>query len=251
VATGEVTARIALRHLETLSELRQAVQLQKEIWGFSDIELLPLRLFVVAQKVGGQVIGAFDAQRMIGFLLAIPGLKHGETFLHSHMMGVQAPYRNLGVGRMLKLAQREEALARDIKLVEWTFDPLEIKNAYFNIERLGAVVRRYVLNQYGTTTSHLHGGLPTDRCVAEWYLDSERVLAVLEGQPVSQDGVIERVAVPNEIAELRQHEPKLAREIQSGVSEAFLSHFQRGLAVTGFERTDESGVYLFSQWPSK
>jgi predicted GNAT superfamily acetyltransferase len=251
VATGEVATRITLKHLDALSEFRDAVQLQKEIWGFADIELLPLRLFVVAHKVGGQIIGAFDGEMMIGFLISIPGIKPGEAYLHSHMMGVQPPYRNLGVGRMLKLAQREEALARHVRLIEWTFDPLEIKNAYFNIERLGAVVRRYVLNQYGTTTSHLHGGLPTDRCVAEWYLDSERVLAVLDGKPVAHTDTLERVEVPNNIAELRQRHPKQAREIQLRVSEAFQAHFQRGLAVTGFERTPDAGVYLFSQWPSK
>jgi predicted GNAT superfamily acetyltransferase len=251
VATGKVAARITLKHLDTLSEFRDAVQLQKEIWGFADIELLPLRLFVVAHKVGGQIIGAFDGEMMIGFLISIPGIKPGEAYLHSHMMGVQPPYRNHGVGRMLKLAQREEALSRNVRLIEWTFDPLEIKNAYFNIERLGAVVRRYVLNQYGTTTSHLHGGLPTDRCVAEWYLDSERVLAVLDGKPAPHTETLERVEVPNNIAELRQRHPKQAREIQARVSDAFVLHFQRGLAVTGFERTPEAGVYLFSQWPSK
>ena len=251
MAAGEVATRITLKHVSALSEFREAVALQQEIWGFSDIELLPLRLFVVAHKVGGQVIGAFDGATMIGFLLSIPGLRQGETYLHSHMMGVQEPYRNLGVGRMLKLAQREEALARKILLIEWTFDPLEIKNAYFNIERLGAVVRRYVPNQYGTTTSHLHGGLPTDRCVAEWDLNSARVRAVLAGPPILHEEVIERVAVPNDIAELRQHHPKRAREIQLALSGAFLAHFQQGLAVTGFARTPESGVYLFSQWPSK
>jgi predicted GNAT superfamily acetyltransferase len=255
VATGQVATRITLKHLETLPEFREALRLQKEIWGFADIELLPLRLFVVAHKVGGQIIGAFDGSQMIGFLISIPGFKpsaeNAETYLHSHMMGVQPPYRNLGIGRMLKLAQRDEALSRNVRLVEWTFDPLEIKNAYFNIERLGAVVRRYVLNQYGTTTSHLHGGLPTDRCVAEWVLDSERVLAVLDGRPVSHADTLERVAVPNDIAELRQRHPKQAREIQLRVSEAFVTHFQRGLAVPGFEPTPDAGVYLFSQWPSK
>jgi predicted GNAT superfamily acetyltransferase len=251
VATSKVATQIALKHLDALPDFREALRLQKEIWGFADIELLPLRLFVVAHKVGGQIIGAFDGERMIGFLASIPGIKPTGMYLHSHMMGVQPPYRNLGVGRMLKLAQREEALARNIRLIEWTFDPLEIKNAYFNIERLGAVVRRYVLNQYGTTTSHLHGGLPTDRCIAEWYLDSERVLDVLAGKPVPHTETLERVAVPNDIAELRQSHSKQAREIQLRVSEAFQAHFQRGLAVTGFERTPDAGVYLFSQWPSK
>jgi predicted GNAT superfamily acetyltransferase len=251
VATSQDAAQIKLRNLETLPEFREILRLQKEIWGFSDLELLPVRLFVVVHKVGGQIIGAFDGDRMIGFLCAIPGARQGETHLHSHMMGVESSYRNLGIGRMLKLAQREEALSRGIGLVEWTFDPLEIKNAYFNVERLGAVVRRYVLNQYGTTTSHLHGGLPTDRCVAEWYLDSERVLAVLDGRRVPHESIVERVAVPSDIADIRQHEPKRAREIQLRLSEAFLAHFQRGLAVTGFDRTADSGIYLFSQWPSK
>ncbi|MBI5280448.1 MAG: GNAT family N-acetyltransferase [Candidatus Solibacter usitatus] len=226
--------------------------MQQEIWGFEDIELLPLRLFVVATKVGGQVIGAYDGETMIGFLLAIPGLKGGATtYLHSHMMGVQPPYRNLGVGRMLKLKQRAEALSRGIGLIEWTFDPLELKNAYFNIERLGAVVRRYVLNQYGTTTSHLHGGLPTDRCVAEWYISGERVAAILEGRPDVRREVVERIAVPVEIAEVRTSAPERARETQREASERFVECFDRGLAVVGFERSDEFGTYLLGPWHSK
>ena len=94
------------------------------------------------------------------------------------MLGVMKEYRDAGVGRMLKLEQRKDALARGIELMEWTFDPLEIKNAYFNMERLGAIVRRFVLNQYGTTSSKLHAGLPTDRCIAEWWLASPRVAAI-------------------------------------------------------------------------
>jgi predicted GNAT superfamily acetyltransferase len=242
---------IELHHLTSLADLAEAVRLQKEIWGFEDIELLPLRLFVVATKVGGQVIGAFDGANMIGFLLAIPGLKKGDqSYLHSHMMGVQAPYRNIGVGRMLKLKQREEALSRSIQLIEWTFDPLELKNAYFNIERLGAVVRRYVLNQYGTTTSHLHGGLPTDRCVAEWYIGGARARAIISGTPYQRPPVIERIAVPVDIAEIRAADSKRAREIQYSVSNRFLEYFDRGLAVIGFENSAEFGTYLLGKWDS-
>jgi len=252
VAAGQKVRPIELRHLNQLPDLAEAVRLQKEIWGFEDIELLPLRLFVVATKVGGQVIGAFDGEEMIGFLLGIPGIKKGGShYIHGHMMGVQPPYRNLGVGRMLKLAQRDEALARGIGLVEWTFDPLELKNAYFNIERLGAVVRRYVLNQYGTTTSHLHGGLPTDRCVAEWYLDSERVHAVLGGRPEPRPEIAFRISIPNDIAEIRAHDPRRAREIQHGVSQGFLEASDKGLAVVGFERASETGSYLFAPWNTK
>ncbi len=111
------------------------------------------------------------------------------------------------MGRKLKLAQREEALARGIDLIEWTFDPLEIKNAYFNMERLGAIVRRYVQNQYGTTTSHLHGGLPTDRCIAEWWISSPRARAIVAGQPFQRNPVEARVAIPSDIAAIRSKDP--------------------------------------------
>ncbi|MGO9241383.1 MAG: acetyltransferase [Bryobacteraceae bacterium] len=255
MATGQDASRITLRPLETLPEFREALTLQKEIWGFEDIELLPLRLFVVARKVGGQVIGAFDESAaggpMIGFLLAIPGLKKDRAYLHSHMMGVQPRYRNLGVGRRLKLAQRDDALQRGIGLVEWTFDPLEIKNAYFNIERLGARVRRFVLNQYGATSSPLHGGLPTDRCVAEWDLASERVCGVAAGGPAPHGEVAARVGVPNDIAAIRSTDYARARTIQQGVSNGFIENFSRGLTVTGLERTPDAAVYLFAKCPSE
>lgn len=248
MAAGEGERRIEIRGLTGLDELNEAVRLQKEIWGFADIELLPLRLFVVAQKVGGQTLGAFDRGRMVGFLLAIPGLKQGTMYLHSHMMGVVPEYRNLGVGRRLKLAQREEALSRGIRLVEWTFDPLELKNAFFNIERLGAIVRRYVRNQYGTTTSPLHGGLPTDRCVAEWHLDSPRVNAVLEGCGPGRGPVLGRIAIPSNIAEIRAADPEKAKSIQAAASDRFEQYFSQGLAVVGFERQHGEGVYLFGKW---
>jgi GNAT superfamily N-acetyltransferase len=176
---------VEARLLTTVPEFTEAVRLQQHIWGFSEIELLPVRLFVVAGKIGGQSFGAYDQGRMVAFTLAIPGLKKTPSgprpYLHSHMLGVLPEYRDHGLGRLLKYAQRERALADGFDLMEWTFDPLELKNAYFNLERLGAIVRRYVLNQYGTTTSPLHGGMPTDRCIAEWNLIREgRVHAPVE-----------------------------------------------------------------------
>ncbi|HLG98014.1 MAG TPA: GNAT family N-acetyltransferase [Bryobacteraceae bacterium] len=237
--------------LATHAEFRDAVRLQQEIWGFADVELLPLRLFVVASKIGGQSLGAFDNGRMIGFCLAIPGLKPGgKTYLHSHMLGVLPEYRDTGVGRKLKLAQREEALQRGIDLIEWTFDPLEIKNAFFNLERLGAVVRRYVLNQYGTTSSHLHGGLPTDRCIAEWWIASERARRIVAGEPFARNPVEVRISIPADIAQIRSKDPSRAREIQQKASQQFLTAFDRGLAVIGFERCTEAGTYLLGQWES-
>lgn len=239
---------IDVRPLTNLEEFNTAVQLQKQIWGFEDIELLPLRLFVVASKVGGLSWGAFDGERMIGFALAIPGLKSGgKTYWHSHMMGVVPEYRNSGVGRALKLRQREDAIARGIELIEWTFDPLEIKNAYLNIERLGAVVRRYVLNQYGTTTSHLHGGLPTDRCVAEWRVSSRRVAALLADAPLPLPPVEARIEVPFDIDAIRKRDLPRAREIQRRISEQFVAHLKNGLVVVGLQRTERAGVYLLAR----
>jgi len=242
---------IEIRALTTHADFQDAVHLQQQIWGFEDVELLPLRLFVVATKVGGQAFGAFDGKRMVGFCLAIPGLKPGgKSYLHSHMLGVLPEYRDAGVGRKLKLAQREEALGRSIELIEWTFDPLEIKNAYFNMERLGAIVRRYVLNQYGMTTSHLHGGLPTDRCIAEWWIASPRAKAIVAGEKFHRNPVEVRIAFPAEIATIRSEDPKRAREIQEKASEEFRAAFDRGLAVIGFEKSEEAGTYLLGKWES-
>ncbi len=242
---------IEIRQLSSHSEFQDAVRLQQEIWGFEEIELLPLRLFVVATKVGGHAFGAFDGKRMVGFCLAIPGLKPGgKSYLHSHMLGVLPQYRDAHLGRRLKLAQREDALSRGIELIEWTFDPLEIKNAFFNMERLGAVVRRYVLNQYGTTTSHLHGGLPTDRCIAEWWIGSPRAKAIIEGTPFARNPVEGRIAIPSDIATIRTNEPDRARQIQQRAGEEFRSAFDRGLAVIGFERSEQAGTYLLGKWES-
>lgn len=243
---------IEARLLTTHAEFTEAVHLQQEIWGFEEIELLPVRLFVVASKVGGHAFGAFDGAKMVAFCLAIPGLKSGgATYLHSHMLGVLPGYRNRGLGRMLKLEQRKDAIARGIELIEWTFDPLEIKNAFFNMERLGAIVRRYVFNQYGTTSSHLHGSLPTDRCVAEWWVSSPRVAALLAKEPVQRPIVEARIPVPSNIGALRASDPQAARVIQQRVGEEFDSAFRRGLAVTGFEKSGEAGTYLLSTWQSK
>ena len=159
MATGEkagkaaLTATLTLRKCETLEDMRACLQLQKEVWNFTDIELVPIRMFVLANKIGGQVMGAFDGGELVGFAMALPGMRSGHAYLYSHMLAVRQQYRNAGLGRRLKLFQREDALARGFDLMEWTFDPLEIKNAYLNIEKLGAIARRYNVNQYGITSS--------------------------------------------------------------------------------------------------
>jgi predicted GNAT superfamily acetyltransferase len=234
-------APVEIRQLFHLDEFEHVVQLQREIWGFAEVELLPLRFLVVVSKVGGHVFGAYDGAQMVAFCFAIPGIKPGAfPYLHSHMLGVLPDYRNLAIGQRLKLRQKEEALSRGIRLIEWTFDPLELKNAFLNIEKLGAIVRRYHPNLYGTTSSPLHGGIPTDRCYAEWWLD-----APPRPRPAAS---AERIAYPVNIGDIRATDPGRAREIQAENAAHFQDAFSRGLAVTGFERTEAEGVYLLEPY---
>ena len=162
------------------------------------------------------------------------------------LLDIQELLSDSGVGRLLKLEQRVDALARGIKLVEWTFDPLEIKNAFFNIERLGAIVRRFVLNQYGTTSSPLNAGLPTDRCTAEWWFASDRVTSLLAGREMHRPEVVSRISIANDIYTIKANDFARARDIQKRVADQFLENFAKNLAVTGFERSAENGTYLFS-----
>jgi predicted GNAT superfamily acetyltransferase len=240
---------IEIRQLFQLPEFEEVLRLQQAIWGFADIELLPLRFLVVVSKVGGHVFGAYDGDMMVGFCFAIPGIKSGgHAYLHSHMLGVLPAYRDAGVGRSLKLKQREEALDRGIELIEWTFDPLEVKNAFFNIERLGAIVRRYHENQYGITFSPLHGGLPTDRCYAEWWIATPRVEAILAGSALPAPQPVETIAYPSDIARIRAEDPRRARQIQRDNGEKFRRAFEQGLAVTRFARGEHESSYLLEPW---
>ena len=245
---------IVLRRCSGLDELRACVALQKEVWNFTDAELVPLRMFVVADKVGGQVMGAFEGNEMVGFALSVPGTRTGHIYLHSHMLAVRKDHRNGGLGRRLKLLQREDALARGIELIEWTFDPLEIKNAYLNIEKLGAIARRYNINQYGITSSPLQGGLPSDRLIAEWWLKSKRVETLLSSGKNPAVTVEAGIEVPAQIydwkaaAETRGK----AQQVQERNREQFLRAFHHGLAVIGYERdTAGNGKFLLGHWDEK
>ncbi len=248
------TDAIVIRRCQGLDELRACIALQKEIWNFTDAELVPLRMFVVAEKVGGQVMGAFDDKEMVGFALSVPGTRSGHVYLHSHMLAVRKQHRNSGLGRRLKLLQREDALARGIELIEWTFDPLEIKNSYLNIEKLGAISRRYNINQYGITSSPLQGGLPSDRLIAEWWLRSKRVetlLATGRNPPFGQQAAIE---VPAQIYEWKAaaETRSRAQQVQERNREQFLRAFNSDLALLGYERDAEgNGKFLLGDWDEK
>jgi predicted GNAT superfamily acetyltransferase len=240
-----------VRHCTALDEFERCVELQRAIWQESII--VPTALFVVALETGGQVVGAFAGLEMIGFLMALVGTHEGRVFLHSHMTAVLPAWQNRGVGRTLKLEQRDDALRRDIRLIEWTFDPLELRNAHFNLRRLGAVARRYITNLYGITDSPLHAGLPTDRLLAEWHLDSPRVLCAPSVYPererrapeiAAASKAVVRISVPANISELRaNNRPAAARE-QSRIRAEFEHWFTLGYTAIDLQRDSATASYV-------
>jgi predicted GNAT superfamily acetyltransferase len=245
---------VELRRCHGIEDFRACVALQKEVWNFTDAELVPLRMFVVADKIGGQVMGALEERVMVGFALSLPGTRSGHVYLHSHMLAVRKDHRNSGLGRRLKLMQRDDALSRGIELIEWTYDPLEIKNAYLNIEKLGAISRRYNINQYGITSSPLQGGLPSDRLIAEWWLKSKRVEALLAtGKNPSIKAEL-NIDVPAQIYEWKaaSETRSKAQQVQERNRERFLRSFTEGLAVLSYERDpDGNGRFLLGHWDEK
>jgi predicted GNAT superfamily acetyltransferase len=247
----KIEKEIIIRPCAGFAEFEECVQIQDTVWGYDEADRIPQRVFMLASKIGGQVLGAFDGDTMVSFCMGLPGYRNGHVYLHSHMLAVLPEYRNFGLGRRMKLAQRDDCLSRGIELMEWTFDPMEIKNSWLNIGRLGAVVRRYAPNFYGFSTSHLQGGLPTDRLYAEWWLKSRRVETILNGKQLENQYVTEEIKVPHEIYDWKASEtdwPK-AEAVHSGVREAFLSSFAQSLSVIGYSRNDAGdGTFLLGHW---
>jgi predicted GNAT superfamily acetyltransferase len=235
---------IVVRKCRTLEEFQLCVALQRGIWQEADLEVEPATLFVVAANTGGQVLGAFDGPRLVGYTLAVVGVRDGVIYLHSHMTGVHADYRDRGVGRMLKLFQRDEALSRDIRLICWTFDPLEMRNARFNLNGLGAICRKYLPNFYGVTSSPLHRGMETDRLLSEWHLDSPRVLASVAGAPVQ---------IPEHFSAVEMSADSVAGGspaafTQQRLRDEFTKYFQRGYAAVAVRTDTAAPAYVLCPW---
>ncbi len=240
-------------HIQALTEpaqFNQCVAVQDVVWGYDLSAMMTQKVFLLASQIGGQVLGAFDGEKLAGYAMSLPGIRNGHAYLHSHHLAVLPDYRNYGVGRRLKLAQRDDAIARGIDLMEWTFDPLEIKNSYLNFAKLGAISRRYKRNFYGESSSPLHGGLPTDRIFAEWWLNSDRVRRTLAGYTAHLE-VIEQVDVPVEIAQWKTTDADRPRAlaVQSANAGALESAFIRGLSVIGYELSLQGdGRFLLGVW---
>lgn len=238
---------IEIRTCILLKEVQACVELQQLVWQDPDSEVAPLHVFVAARETGGQVLGAFERDQLVGFALSFAALRQGRPYLHSHMTAVRPGLQNMGIGRRLKLFQREEALSRGIELIEWTFDPMEFRNAHFNINRLGAIVRRLHPNLYGITPSPLHSGLPTDRFVAEWWLKSPRTESILSGQAQNPQRQGERVLLPAGVGEIKSHDRQAAQVIQSKFRLEIQMRFDQGYAVTGFELGEETAAYILEK----
>jgi predicted GNAT superfamily acetyltransferase len=182
---------IEIRPIQTQDEYRAVEQLQRQVWGLDEVEIVPDHLLLTAQKNGGLVLGAFDArpeggsERLVGFVFGFAGLSPDGRLKHcSHMTGVAPAYQNQRLGYRLKLAQRENVLAQGIDLVTWTFDPLESRNASLNFHKLGATCRTYLQDFYGNMRDALNAGLPSDRFQVDWYIASNHVADRLRGDQV-------------------------------------------------------------------
>ena len=241
-----------IRECTTIEEFDGCLALQREAFGLPDLELSPRRHLIVSRQAGGWTLGAFVRERMVGFVHHLAAVRgNDEIFGYSHMMAVAKDYQNKGVGARLKWAQRERAMNEGRKLIKWTWDPMQSRNAHFNLNRLGVTVETYAENFYGidysadaSITDRL--GLPSDRLFATWNLDAERVRALASGGMVANDGeVVAKVAIPAEWSALLKSEPERAKDVQARVREEFQGALSRGLVCAGLERGEKESSYLF------
>lgn len=243
---------IEIRECVTLDELAECVQLQRDVFALPEVELSPVRHLIVTRNAGGFTLGAYDGKRLAGFVLSVPAFLRGERAFYSHMTGVRSEYQGAGVGGQLKWAQRTRALAEGVRYVKWTFEPIKARNAYFNLEKLGATVAEYHINFYGTdyTTAFQTGrkiGLASDRLFAEWDLKSAKVEALAAGEKWVEDREPQqRIVVLNDFLGMVESDPEAALAVQLRIRGEFTEAFGRGLIGRGFERGDEPRYLLYS-----
>ena len=270
-------ADVALRQVQTHAEYDECVEIQKETWGAPFTEIVPASVLMISQKVGGIVAGAFEGERMVGFVFGLTGLMHRKPVHWSHMLAVRSGIRGGGLGQQLKWFQRDLLLRMGVETVYWTFDPLVSRNAHLNLNRLGARIYAYVPDYYGADTdSELHSGLGTDRFIAVWRLKGERVKRAKEGQPVANYGEYAeapivnsvigttgdpvpkagefigppaiRIEIPPDIQVAKKANPERAWQWRLVTRKAFLHYLTTGYAVEGIYReTDGRSFYVMAR----
>ncbi len=244
-------AKIIIRECTSIEELSGCVALQREVFSLPDLEISPVRHLIVTENAGGFTLGAFTAEnKLVGFVLTVPAFFGNERFFYSHMTAVSAEFQSHGIGTQLKWAQREKALSKNVKFIKWTFQPVQARNAFFNLEKLGAVVREYKPNFYGTdySTSNTQGekiGLDSDRLFAEWSLESEKVKKLAKGEKVVETGDIKQtIEIPNDWNALLKSDAKFAKSEQTRIKNEFQKAFAAKLICRSFERDRRSPKYL-------
>ena len=237
---------IEIRECVTLDEMAECVRLQRDVFTLPESELSPVRHLVVTKNAGGWSLGAFDGDHLAGFTLSVPAFVFGERAFYSHMTGVRPEYQSHGVGAKLKWAQRARALSEGVTYLRWTFEPVKARNAFFNLEKLGAVVREFRHNFYGTDYSTAGGvGIASDRLFAEWHLDDEKVAALSRGdsytEPREPAAMIE---IMNDWPGLVEADPQAALQEQKRIQGEFQEAFADGLVCRGFLRDDARPQFL-------
>jgi len=270
------------RDLTSLADLEQVVELEKRIWEYTNgDDVVPIPVLAATVHRGAILVGAFDGKTMVGFVYSIPAIFRGTLSHWSHMLGVLEEHRNDGTGRQLKLLQRERTLAMGLELIEWTYDPMQALNAHLNFTKLGVIVEEYEENVYGTSSSPLHKGNPTDRFVAEWWIAKPHVERRLQGggaaltlrtdevatapavnraRPdgdwhtcdavnLALDARRVRVEIPMHFTEMLSGAPEKAMEWRLATREIFTTYFGRGYRAVDFVLQREAGFgrYLLAK----
>ncbi|MEK7832116.1 MAG: GNAT family N-acetyltransferase [Acidobacteriota bacterium] len=246
--TESLIPEYTIRECTTVEDFTGCLNLQRKVWQFSDLDITPLRTFVVTRHSGGASFGAFDRDnRLLGFCLMLPAIDvNRKPYFYSQMLAVEPGLQNSGIGVKLKLAQRDFALRIGMPMVTWTFDPLQSRNAHLNINKLGCVIRKYTVNYYGNvSTSALHAGLDTDRLFAQWWVGSQRVADALAGKRRA-DNPVAFVEIPREIDELKKQDLAVASRWQLQLRSEFQKLLSEGLYCAGFEASPNGNSrYLF------
>jgi len=242
---------VEIRQVTSIEEYDACVRLQREVFGLPDLEISPRRHMIVSAQAGGWTLGAFADNRLVGFVLHLPAVRGNEIFGYSHMMAVAAEYQNQGVGARLKWAQRARALLEGREFIKWTFEPVRARNAHFNLNRLGVVVRSYAVNFYGTdyasNPAERRGeplGMDSDRLFASWELRSPRVEALAERREFAGGEPAEAIEIPNDFSALLKADPDAAKAEALRIREEFVRAFSAGLVCRGFHRDEKRPRYL-------
>ena len=245
-------AIVDIHEVSTIDEYDACIRLQREVFGLPDLEISPRRHLIVSHSAGGWTLGAFVEARLVGFVHHLAAVKGDYIFGYSHMMAVAADYQNKGVGAQLKWAQRARALDEGREFIKWTFEPMRARNAHFNLNRLGVVIREYAVNFYGTDYSTNPAekgsgvrGIDSDRLFASWDLRSPRVEAFAQRKNFDQGEPERTIEIPGDFSALLKSDPQAAKQEVLRVREEFLQALSDGFVCRAFHRDGERPRYLF------